>query len=302
MSPTVIAYNEIYNAIQNGVINAGENEAAGVEAMKFYEVAPSILMTRHAITIRPVCFSVKTLKKLPADLQDAIVKAGKEAGAYGRQVESSEDQAKLDKYAKEGKLKPEEFQGGTFSISNLGMFGIDEMIPVINPPQGLILGIGAGIEQPWKVGGEIALATIMAATASFDHRVIDGAVGDYAVLARKDRNSADWYIGGITDEHDRKLTLAFDFLDAGKFEDESKRIAELLAKPALDAGERRAAAAAGRRRRPRAPRPPHGAQASGSCRLGSAGRCASSQSSVRATIERTSPRLSAARSGTFMRG
>jgi TRAP-type C4-dicarboxylate transport system substrate-binding protein len=105
MSPTVIAYNEIYNAIQNGVINAGENEAAGVEAMKFYEVAPSILLTRHAITIRPLCFSVKTLKKLPADLQDAILKAGKEAGVYGRQVESSEDQDKLDKYAKEGKLK-----------------------------------------------------------------------------------------------------------------------------------------------------------------------------------------------------
>jgi TRAP-type transport system periplasmic protein len=105
MTPTVIAYNEVYNAIQNGVIQAGENEAAGVEAMKFYEVAPNILMTRHAITIRPLCFSVKTLKKLPADLQAAIVKAGKEAGAFGRQIESSEDQAKLDKYAKEGKLK-----------------------------------------------------------------------------------------------------------------------------------------------------------------------------------------------------
>ena len=105
MAPTVIAYNEVYNAIQNGVIQAGENEAAGVEAMKFYEVAPSILMTRHAITIRPLCFSVKTLKKLPADLQAAIIKAGKEAGAYGRQIESSEDQEKLDKYAKEGKLK-----------------------------------------------------------------------------------------------------------------------------------------------------------------------------------------------------
>ena len=105
MAPTVIAYNEVYNAIQNSVIQAGENEAAGVEAMKFYEVAPNILMTRHAITIRPLCFSVKTMKKLPADLQAAIIKAGKEAGAYGRNIESSEDQAKLDKYAKEGKLK-----------------------------------------------------------------------------------------------------------------------------------------------------------------------------------------------------
>jgi len=91
MSPTVIAYDEIYNAIQNGVIQAGENEAAGVEAMKFYEVGPNINMTEHAITIRPICFSGKTFKKLPPDLQAAIVKAGKEAGVYGRQVESSQE-------------------------------------------------------------------------------------------------------------------------------------------------------------------------------------------------------------------
>ncbi|RYF15821.1 MAG: TRAP transporter substrate-binding protein [Comamonadaceae bacterium] len=105
MAPTVIAYNEVYNAIQNGVISAGENEAAGVESMKFNEVAPNLLMTQHAITIRPLCFSSKTFKSLPADLQSAIVRAGKEAGAYGRQVESSEDGAKLDAMEKAGKLK-----------------------------------------------------------------------------------------------------------------------------------------------------------------------------------------------------
>jgi TRAP-type C4-dicarboxylate transport system substrate-binding protein len=105
MSPTVIAYNEVYNAIQNNVISAGENEAAGVESMKFYEVAPNLAMTEHAITIRPICFSGKTFKSLPADLQAAIVKAGKEAGAYGRQIESSEDSAKLDALEKAGKLK-----------------------------------------------------------------------------------------------------------------------------------------------------------------------------------------------------
>ena len=105
MSPTVIAYDEIYNAIQNGVIQAGENEAAGVEAMKFYEVGPNINMTQHAITIRPICFSGKTFKKLPPDLQAAIVKAGKEAGVYGRQVESSQDTAKLEALEKAGKLK-----------------------------------------------------------------------------------------------------------------------------------------------------------------------------------------------------
>jgi tripartite ATP-independent transporter DctP family solute receptor len=105
MSPTVIAYNEVYNAIQNGVIQAGENEAAGVEQMKFYEVGPNLTMTEHAITIRPICFSGKTFKALPPDLQQAILKAGKEAGAYGRQVESSEDAAKLEALEKAGKLK-----------------------------------------------------------------------------------------------------------------------------------------------------------------------------------------------------
>jgi TRAP-type C4-dicarboxylate transport system substrate-binding protein len=105
MAPTVIAYNEVYNAIQNGVIAAGENEAAGVEQMKFYEVGPNLIMTEHAITIRPLCFSGKTFKKLPADLQAAVIKAGKEAGAYGRQVESSEDTAKVDALEKAGRLK-----------------------------------------------------------------------------------------------------------------------------------------------------------------------------------------------------
>jgi len=111
MAPTVIAYNEVYNAIQNGVIAAGENEAAGVEQMKFYEVAPHLSMTQHAITIRPLCFSGKTFKTLDAALQKAVLRAGKEAGAYGRQIESSEDEAKLVKMEKEGKLKRVPFAG-----------------------------------------------------------------------------------------------------------------------------------------------------------------------------------------------
>jgi tripartite ATP-independent transporter DctP family solute receptor len=105
MSPTVIAYNEIYNAIQNGVISAGENEAAGVEQMKFYEVAPELSMTQHAITIRPICFSTKTFNKLDKKVQAAVIRAGKEAGAYGRQLESSEDELKLVALEKAGKLK-----------------------------------------------------------------------------------------------------------------------------------------------------------------------------------------------------
>jgi len=105
MSPTVIAYNEVYNAIQNNVIDGGENEAAGVETMRFYEVGPNLIMTEHAITIRPLCFSKATFDKLPKDLQAAIMKAGPEAGAHGRQVESSEDEAKLVALEKAGRLK-----------------------------------------------------------------------------------------------------------------------------------------------------------------------------------------------------
>lgn len=105
MSPTVIAYNEIYNAIQNGVIEAGENEAAGVEQMRFYEVAPHLAMTQHAITIRPLCFSVATFARLPADLQAAIRRAGPEAAAYGRRIESTEDGQKIAALEAAGRLK-----------------------------------------------------------------------------------------------------------------------------------------------------------------------------------------------------
>jgi tripartite ATP-independent transporter DctP family solute receptor len=103
--PSVIAYNEVYNAIQTGVIQGAENEAAGMDAMKFYEVGPNISLTQHAITVRPICFSAKTFKKLPADLQAAILKAGKEAGKFGRDTESSGDAGLLAKLEKEGKLK-----------------------------------------------------------------------------------------------------------------------------------------------------------------------------------------------------
>jgi TRAP-type C4-dicarboxylate transport system substrate-binding protein len=105
MAPTVIAYNEIYNGIQTGVIQAGDNEAAGVEQMKFYEVGPNLMLTRHSISIRPICFSGKTLRKFPADLQAAIRKAASEAGDWERELESSSDTAILQSLEKAGKLK-----------------------------------------------------------------------------------------------------------------------------------------------------------------------------------------------------
>ncbi|AXJ94595.1 MULTISPECIES: pyruvate dehydrogenase complex dihydrolipoamide acetyltransferase [unclassified Sphingomonas] len=79
--------------------------------------------------------------------------------------------------AKENKLAPHEFQGGTASISNMGMFGIKQFEAVINPPQGMIMAIGAGEKRPYVVNGELAVATVMSATGSFDHRAIDGADG-----------------------------------------------------------------------------------------------------------------------------
>lgn len=108
-APTVIAYSEVYNAIQTGVIDAAENEAAGIQQMKFYEVGPEISLTQHAITVRPIAFSGKTFRNLPQDLQAAIVKAGREAGAYGRRIESGEDESKLRQMEKEGKLKTHVF-------------------------------------------------------------------------------------------------------------------------------------------------------------------------------------------------
>jgi tripartite ATP-independent transporter DctP family solute receptor len=108
-APTVIAYNEIYNAIQTGVIEAAENEAAGVEQMKFYEVGPHLSLTKHAITVRPLAFSNKTYQRLPEKLQSCITEAGAEAGKYGREVESSEDSKKLQALEEKGLLETHEF-------------------------------------------------------------------------------------------------------------------------------------------------------------------------------------------------
>ncbi len=86
-APSVIAYDEVYNAIQTGVIDAAENEAAGIEQMKFYEVGPDISLTAHAITVRPIAFSETTFQRLTPEEQECVLKAGKIAGKYGRDIE-----------------------------------------------------------------------------------------------------------------------------------------------------------------------------------------------------------------------
>ena len=89
----------------------------------------------------------------------------------------SNEMKDLGARAKSGKLKLEEFQGGTFSISNLGMFGIKEFSAVINPPHGAILAVGAGEQRPIVKDGALGIATVMSVTLSVDHRVVDGATG-----------------------------------------------------------------------------------------------------------------------------
>ena len=92
-------------------------------------------------------------------------------------LEISMDMKDLANKAKDGKLQPEEYLGGSFSISNLGMYGIKEFSAVINPPQGCILAVGSGEKRAIVINDEISIATIMTVTLSCDHRVVDGAVG-----------------------------------------------------------------------------------------------------------------------------
>ena len=79
--------------------------------------------------------------------------------------------------AREGTLKPEEYTGGTFTISNLGMYGVESLYAIVNPPQSCILGVGAAVKRPVVVGNAVTVGTVMACTLSADHRAIDGAVG-----------------------------------------------------------------------------------------------------------------------------
>ena len=109
----------------------------------------------------------------PAGLITPIIKAADTKGLATISAEMKD----LAVRARDGKLKPEEFQGGTFTISNLGMFGVGEFSAIINPPQACILAVAAGEQRPVVRDGALAIATVMTCTLSVDHRVVDGAVG-----------------------------------------------------------------------------------------------------------------------------
>lgn len=119
---------------------------------------------------------------IPSGLITPIIKdaAGKGVAAI------SDEMRELGRRAKDGKLKPEEYQGGTASLSNMGMMGIKQFGAVINPPQAMILAIGAGEKRPYVVEDSLQIATVMTATGSFDHRAIDGADGARLMAAFKD--------------------------------------------------------------------------------------------------------------------
>ena len=110
---------------------------------------------------------------LPTGLITPIVRKADQKGLSTISTEIKD----LGARAKSGKLKPEEFQGGTFSISNMGMFGTKQFTAIINPPQAAILAVGAGEPRPVVKNGALAVATVMTCTLSVDHRVADGALG-----------------------------------------------------------------------------------------------------------------------------
>lgn len=121
------------------------------------------------------------LKFKRADVSIAVAIEGglitpiiKDAGALGL-AEISATAKELAGKARDGKLQPEEFQGGTFTISNLGMFGVKSFNSIINPPQGGILSVGAGEQRPVVKNGALSVATVMSLTLAVDHRCIDGA-------------------------------------------------------------------------------------------------------------------------------
>ena len=118
---------------------------------------------------------------IPAGLITPII-----ASADSKSVSAiSGEMKELAGLARDGKLQPQQYQGGTASLSNMGMFGIKQFEAVINPPQGMIMAIGAGEKRPYVINDSLQIATIMSATGSFDHRAIDGADGAKLMQAFK---------------------------------------------------------------------------------------------------------------------
>jgi pyruvate dehydrogenase E2 component (dihydrolipoamide acetyltransferase) len=119
---------------------------------------------------------------IPAGLITPII-----VGADTKSVSAiSTEMKELAGLARDGKLQPQQYQGGTASLSNMGMYGIKQFEAVINPPQGMIMAIGAGEKRPYVINDSLQIASVMSATGSFDHRAIDGADGAKLMKAFKE--------------------------------------------------------------------------------------------------------------------
>ncbi|WP_228200118.1 2-oxo acid dehydrogenase subunit E2, partial [Acinetobacter baumannii] len=133
--------------------------------VQFDEATQSILQFSQA--------DISVAVAIPNGLITPIVKAANQKSL----AQISDDMRDLATRAKTGKLQPDEFQGGSFSISNLGMLGIKQFDAIINPPQGAIMALGASESRAVVENGNVVVREIVTATLSCDHRVIDGAVG-----------------------------------------------------------------------------------------------------------------------------
>ena len=168
-------------------LRAELNDSLAAQGLKLSVNDLLIKALAKALVAVPVCnvqFAGDTLLKFGrADISVAVSIPGglitpiiKDAGNKTVSVISNE-MKDLAARARDGKLSPEEYQGGTASLSNMGMFGIKQFEAVINPPQAMIMAIGAGEKRPYVVDDALQIATVMSATGSFDHRAIDGADG-----------------------------------------------------------------------------------------------------------------------------
>lgn len=144
---------------------------ASAAALKEYPAA-NVSWTDDAIQ-QFVKADISVAVSTPTGLITPIIRGAEDKGLREISIEMKD----LAGRAREGKLKPAEFQGGSFSISNLGMFGVKEFAAIVNPPQGCILAVGAGEPRPVVIDGQIEIRTVMNCTLSVDHRSVDGAVG-----------------------------------------------------------------------------------------------------------------------------
>lgn len=160
-------------------------EARGVKlSVNDFIIKACALALQTVPTANAVWAGDRVLQLKPSDVAVAVAIEG---GLFTPVLRDSENKSlsalssemkDLAKRARDKKLAPHEYQGGSFAISNLGMFGIDNFDAVINPPHGAILAVGAGVKKPVvNANGDLAVATVMSVTLSVDHRVIDGALG-----------------------------------------------------------------------------------------------------------------------------